>query len=86
MAEPVGPIVDATEQLLGIRAYLSPQAPGFSAVLKGRYSDFVVREGTLLCQTLRFRGFLLAIQTEILIVRRLMHSHLVVILSFLSES
>lgn len=37
---------DPIEEELGITAYLSPEIPGFSAVLKARYSDFVVHEGT----------------------------------------
>jgi hypothetical protein len=36
---------DPTECMLGIAKYLSPNVPGFSAVLKARYSDFVVHEG-----------------------------------------
>jgi hypothetical protein len=36
---------DPTECELGIAKYLSPNVPGFSAVLKARYSDFVVHEG-----------------------------------------
>jgi len=37
---------DPTEVELGIATYLSPDTPGFAAVLKARYSDFVVHEGT----------------------------------------
>ena len=40
-----GVVFDPTEKSLGIKAYLSPHVPGFSAVSKGRYSDFVVHEG-----------------------------------------
>ena len=36
---------DPTEVELGIATYLSPNVPGFTAVLKARYSDFVVHEG-----------------------------------------
>jgi hypothetical protein len=36
---------DPTEIKLGIATYLSPNVPGFTAVLKARYSDFVVHEG-----------------------------------------
>jgi hypothetical protein len=36
---------DPTECEVGIAKYLSPNVPGFSAVLKARYSDFVVHEG-----------------------------------------
>jgi hypothetical protein len=36
---------DNAEAAVGISAYLSPSIPGFSAVLKGRYSDFIVHEG-----------------------------------------
>jgi hypothetical protein len=39
---------DPTEVELGIATYLSPNVPGFSAVLKARYSDFVVHEGMYL--------------------------------------
>ena len=38
------PIIDPTEKSLGISAYMNPSVPGFSAVVKGRYSDFVVHE------------------------------------------
>ena len=38
------PVVDPTEMSLGISTYMNPSIPGFSAVLKGRYSDFVVHE------------------------------------------
>ena len=37
---------DAVEQQFGIEAYASPNVSGFAAVLKGRFSDFCVREGT----------------------------------------
>jgi hypothetical protein len=36
---------DKVEQEFGIKAYASPNIGGFAAVLKGRYSDFCVREG-----------------------------------------
>ena len=39
---------DIAEQKFGIKAYASPSIPGFAAVLKGRFSDFCVREGELL--------------------------------------
>ena len=35
---------DTTETSFGICAYRSPNIPGFSAVLKGRFSDFIVHE------------------------------------------
>lgn len=35
---------DEIEKSLGISAYMSPAAEGFSAVVKARYSDFVVHE------------------------------------------
>jgi hypothetical protein len=38
--------LDPTEVELGISIYLS-DAPGFSAVSKGRFSDFLVHEGTV---------------------------------------
>lgn len=38
---------DATETSLGICAYRSPDVPGFSGVLKGRFSDFLVHEVSL---------------------------------------
>ena len=38
---------DDVEQQFGIMAYASPKVPGFAAVLKGRFSDFCVREGML---------------------------------------
>lgn len=38
---------DKVEQQFGIMAYASPKVPGFAAVLKGRFSDFCVREGML---------------------------------------
>ena len=38
------PVIDPTEKSLGISTYMNPSIPGFSAVLKGRYSDFVVHE------------------------------------------
>ena len=37
---------DKQEQAMGISNYASPLLNGFSAVLKSRYSDFVVHEGT----------------------------------------
>ena len=36
---------DEIEQQFGIKSFASPNVPGFAAVLKGRYSDFCVREG-----------------------------------------
>jgi hypothetical protein len=33
-----------TEVLLGIGTYRTPSVPGFSGVVKGRFSDFVVHE------------------------------------------
>jgi hypothetical protein len=39
------PQYDASENDLGISEYLN-DAPGFSAVSKGRFSDFVVHEST----------------------------------------
>jgi hypothetical protein len=36
---------DPLECEVGIAKYLSPDVPGFFAVLKARYSDFVVHEG-----------------------------------------
>lgn len=38
---------DAIEKQFGITAYASPNIQGFTAVLKGRFSDFCVREGML---------------------------------------
>lgn len=38
---------DATETSLGICGYRSPSIPGFSGVLKGRFSDFLVHEVSL---------------------------------------
>ena len=35
---------DEAERNVGIAAYVSPDAPGFAAVSKARYSDFLVRE------------------------------------------
>jgi tRNA pseudouridine13 synthase len=35
---------DETEYKLGIQTYMSPHHPGFSAVVKARYSDFIVHE------------------------------------------
>ncbi|GAX27746.1 tRNA pseudouridine13 synthase [Fistulifera solaris] len=37
-------IYDPIEQSLGLTAYLSPHVPGFSAISKGRFSDFIVHE------------------------------------------
>ena len=45
-------IVDPSEEALGIRSYLSP-GPGFLAVSKARYSDFLVREINLLGEVAR---------------------------------
>lgn len=39
---------DPLECEVGIAKYLSPDVPGFFAVLKARYSDFVVHEGMYL--------------------------------------
>jgi hypothetical protein len=39
-------VQDPAELEVGISAYRN-DAPGFSAVLKARYSDFLVREGTI---------------------------------------
>jgi hypothetical protein len=36
---------DESETKFGIKAYASPNVPGFGAVLKGRFSDFLVHEG-----------------------------------------
>ena len=36
--------MDETEVSLGISAYMSPAVPGFDAVVKARYSDFIVHE------------------------------------------
>ena len=36
---------DEVENQFGIKAYASPELSGFAAVLKGRFSDFSVREG-----------------------------------------
>jgi tRNA pseudouridine13 synthase len=44
---PVVLVWDPVEVELGISLYLSPEVPGFSAVSKGRYSDFVVHEVAL---------------------------------------
>ena len=38
---------DAHEVAVGITAYRSPNVPGFHAVVKARYSDFIVREVSL---------------------------------------
>lgn len=35
---------DAIEREVGIRVYLSDE-PGFAAVVKARFSDFIVHEG-----------------------------------------
>lgn len=37
-------LYDDLERKLGISEYMSPDAKGFSAVVKARYSDFIVRE------------------------------------------
>jgi tRNA pseudouridine13 synthase len=37
-------MLDPTETSMGITSYRSADIPGFSAVLKGRYSDFIVHE------------------------------------------
>jgi hypothetical protein len=37
---------NAIEREVGISSYLSTEHSGFAAVLKARYSDFVVHEGT----------------------------------------
>jgi tRNA pseudouridine13 synthase len=47
MSNDASVIFDPTEQELGIRVYLSPHMNGFTAVLKARYSDFVVHEVAL---------------------------------------
>lgn len=36
---------DPTEVSLGISMYMTPNAEGFHAVSKARYSDFIVHEG-----------------------------------------
>jgi hypothetical protein len=36
---------DAIEREMGISSYMSTEHSGFAAVLKARYSDFVVHEG-----------------------------------------
>jgi hypothetical protein len=42
---------DAVESAVGISSYMSTEHSGFAAVLKARYSDFVVHEGTwTICQ------------------------------------
>ncbi len=38
---------DEIEHKFGIRAYASPHE-GFAAVVKARYSDFIVHEGALI--------------------------------------
>lgn len=45
---------DAIEKQFGITAYASPNIPGFAAVLKGRFSDFCVREGMLYYYVLQY--------------------------------
>lgn len=40
---------DAVEKEVGICSYLSSE-PGFAAVVKARYSDFVVHEGEQIIQ------------------------------------
>jgi hypothetical protein len=37
-------VLDPTEVALGISSYLRPDVQGFSAVSKGRFSDFLVHE------------------------------------------
>jgi hypothetical protein len=37
-------VLDPTEVALGISTYLRPDIQGFSAVSKGRFSDFLVHE------------------------------------------
>jgi hypothetical protein len=44
----VDAVLDPAEVEVGISVYLNDDAPGFSAVLKARYSDFLVHEGTFL--------------------------------------
>ena len=36
---------DEIKQQVGILAYVSPENKGFAAVVKERYSDFIVHEG-----------------------------------------
>ncbi len=38
-------VEDEVETQFGIKAYATPNVTGFAAVLKGRFSDFSVREG-----------------------------------------
>lgn len=38
---------DEIERQMGILAYVSPENKGFAAVVKARYSDFIVHEGEL---------------------------------------
>lgn len=45
---------DKQEQAMGISDYASPQLNGFSAVLKSRYSDFVVHEGKCVLSMARY--------------------------------
>jgi hypothetical protein len=53
----VDAVLDPAEVEVGISVYLNDDAPGFSAVLKARYSDFLVHEGTYCIECGACKGF-----------------------------
>ncbi|KAF9169788.1 multisubstrate pseudouridine synthase 7 [Mortierella sp. AD011] len=46
-----------SEEMVGISAFVDPSIPGFSAIIKQRYSDFIVNEVDLLNETVRLTSF-----------------------------
>ncbi|KAF9357562.1 multisubstrate pseudouridine synthase 7 [Mortierella sp. AD094] len=46
-----------SEEMVGISAFVDPSIPGFSAIIKQRYSDFIVNEVDLLNETVRLTSY-----------------------------
>ncbi|KAF9204827.1 multisubstrate pseudouridine synthase 7 [Haplosporangium sp. Z 27] len=46
-----------SEDMVGIRSFVDPSIPGFSAIIKQRYSDFIVNEVDLQNETVRLTSY-----------------------------
>ncbi|KAF9116748.1 multisubstrate pseudouridine synthase 7 [Mortierella sp. AM989] len=46
-----------SEDMVGIRAFVDPSIPGFSAIIKQRYSDFIVNEVDMQNETVRLTSY-----------------------------
>ncbi|KAI1316682.1 multisubstrate pseudouridine synthase 7 [Mortierella claussenii] len=54
---PVEQSLTMTEDMAGIRTFVDPAIPGFSAIIKQRYSDFIVNEVDLQKETVRLTTY-----------------------------